>query len=475
MTHFPGDDYQTYVSQALTYHRKRRPSRAIIGGIKNFIDFRDFTPNYLNKTIKGWEEYVYIDTKNKTAKITYADPLSTQQAGYWNITEGTLEGFLELVDKYDKIFVHIDVQSRTFINLWHNTYAKKVRWLYEAQEKMRDTLSIIPFGTFDYEMYYCMGFAGGGRSAGMFYEREIMFPDGRTYEPNSGGSNWGVWQKYRDRYPGISNLALSFKMLKITPALNKEYYDRIGKIPLTPYVTASMLDHGDVSSMFFCHNFRDTGKKNPRAQKSVFTGAGKNRARPDQHRFITGDAVICDKCTLNYSCKLYRKGGLCIVDGSEGSELIKKFKSDKAKDIVEGMQYLLVEEVVILENELEKRKRQIADGEKPDLTPAQIAKQINSVMAHGEKVAKLKDPSLTKPKVNINMPAIPSAPQQGKVIEGEVDNRPQLETMNDRDKQALIRRMESLGYNRANITQETMQEFLIAEKSNLPQLGEATF
>lgn len=468
MTYFPGEDYLTYVSYALTYPRRARPSRAIVGGIRKFIDVKDFTPDYLDRRIKGWEEYVYVDEKNQTVKITYADPLSTEQAGYWNIRAGTLDELVDLSYKYSKIFVHIDEQSRTFINMWKPKYSKKVRWLYEIQERMRDTLSIIVYGTFDYEVYYCMGLAGGGRSAGIFYEREIIFPDGRSHPNNNNGQSWGPWTHYRNKYPNVSNLALSFRMLKITPILNKEFYEE--KVPFNPYENAKRYDAADISSFFFCRNFRNKGKTDFIKRKAVYSKGG-NATRPDQHRFLYGDGALCDKCTLNYCCKLYRKGGVCIVAGTEGSDLVKKFMSDKATDIVSGMQYLLAEEVVILENELERRKKEISEGMDPSVPMREITRQINSVMAHGEKVAKLKDPSLTKPKVNITMPAVPGKTHQGEIIEGEIDNTPRLETMSDREKQDLIRRMERVGYNRKSITVTAMREFLEAESKNVHQLS----
>ena len=470
-TYFPGEDYLTYDSKALTYDRRARPARAIIGGITKFIDYKDFSPAYLDRKIKGWEEYVYIDEENKTAKITYADPLSSEQAGYWHFKDGTLDELLELSDKYSKIFVHITDSSRTFINMWKVAYHKRARWLYDIQNVYRDRLAIIPFGTFDYELYYCMGMAGGGRSASMFYEREIVFPDGRSYPPTRSGQTWGPWIKYRKQYPGVSNLALSFLMLKKTPILNKKFYEN--KPEFNAHMIASQLKPWDVCNFYFARNYRNLGKPNFVKSQNILRGT--NALRPDQHRFLNGDGVLCDKCTLSYACKIYRKGGVCLVDGTEGSELVQLFKSDKAEDIVKGMQYILVEEVVILENELERRKSALASGDEEALEkvakPAQISKMMNSVLSHGEKVAKLKDPSLTKPKVNITMPAIPGQQNNGKVIEGEIDNTPRLESMSDRDKADLIRRMEKLGYNRASISQQTMQEFLEAERKNTPALG----
>lgn len=93
-----------------------------------------------------------------------------------------------------------------------------------------------------------------------------------------------------------------------------------------------------------------------------------------------------------------------------------------------------------------------------------LGKEINQMLTNAASFAKLKDPSLTKPKVqvNVNQPQLPTG---GNYIDGEVVvDVPAIEAMSDRDKSAIIRDMVKAGWNRASITRDDMVEFINSNK-----------
>ncbi|MBT8212450.1 MAG: hypothetical protein KJN71_04800 [Acidimicrobiia bacterium] len=86
-----------------------------------------------------------------------------------------------------------------------------------------------------------------------------------------------------------------------------------------------------------------------------------------------GDMIVCDGCSLQLSCKLYREGSVCNVPQSDGSKLAKFFGSKDSDVIVDGLVGILelqekratralsLEETRIQMNE--ERQRQLDAGE----------------------------------------------------------------------------------------------------------------
>jgi hypothetical protein len=108
-----------------------------------------------------------------------------------------------------------------------------------------------------------------------------------------------------------------------------------------------------------------------------------------------GDMVTCDTCSLQDSCKLYREGAVCSVRGSETSALANMFKSRDSGLIIDGLGTVLAAQTDRLQRGME------SEEEFGELDP-EVSKMMNHIFSNGIKLAKLVDPTLTKPLVQIN-------------------------------------------------------------------------
>lgn len=456
MTYFPGASYQTYFYRAFTYPRRRRPARLDLGGATRYIE--DIPPDLLKmaQLTPHWKEYVHI-IGDGTADIYYRDG-RRDVAGVWDFNVGDLEELIRLTQEYKKIFIHVHGTARNITNMWKARYYKHARYMWELQSLFRDKVDMIIYGLFDYEMYYCMGLSGGGAAAGKFYEYEIVLPDGRG-AARGNGFDPGIWKIVMEKVGKKSNLATSIAVWLKVPEFNRDFYKRRFESPKDSLLESKKLTKADVANFYFCRNYRDIGA-DP-FNRSQHVKKGINSLRPDQHRFLAGDGVICSHCSLSYCCRFYRKNGVCVVADTDGRDFVDKFKSDKVEDILSGMQDLLGEEAYFLRESIDRNKKLIAKGEKPDKG---LGKEINQMLTNAASFAKLKDPSLTKPKVqvNVNQPQLPTG---GNYIDGEVVvDVPAIEAMSDRDKSAIIRDMVKAGWNRASITRDDMVEFINSNK-----------
>lgn len=108
-----------------------------------------------------------------------------------------------------------------------------------------------------------------------------------------------------------------------------------------------------------------------------------------------GDMITCDTCSLSDTCKLSREGAVCTVQGSETNPLAKAFQSRDSGKIIDGLGTILGAQVTRLERGME------SEEEFGELDP-EVTKVMNQLFTNGVKLAKLVDPSLTKPLVQIN-------------------------------------------------------------------------
>lgn len=108
------------------------------------------------------------------------------------------------------------------------------------------------------------------------------------------------------------------------------------------------------------------------------------------------DRFACDVCIMHNTCKLYREGAVCAVEGTEAVALSKAFGTRNADRIIDGLSQLLEKQAERLEDAMAAEDPQ---NPNPDVT-----RQVNSVFANGVKLAKLIDPTLAGgPKVTVNV------------------------------------------------------------------------
>jgi hypothetical protein len=108
-----------------------------------------------------------------------------------------------------------------------------------------------------------------------------------------------------------------------------------------------------------------------------------------------GDMINCDTCTLADGCKLYREGAVCTVKGSETSPLAELFKSRDSGRIIDGLGTILAAQTKRLEMGMETE-------EDLEVLDPEVTKIMNQLFTNGVKLAKLINPNLTKPLVQIN-------------------------------------------------------------------------
>jgi len=149
-----------------------------------------------------------------------------------------------------------------------------------------------------------------------------------------------------------------------------------------------------------------------------------------------GDKIVCDSCSLAETCKEYREGAVCSVKGSETGVLAKMFQSRSSDKILDGLGAILGAQVNRLERGME------SEEEFGELDP-EVSKLMNSVFANGVKLAKLVDPTLTKPLVQIN---------NSSAVAGASPKELGA---------AVIRELESQGIRREDITPAMFEQMLL--------------
>jgi hypothetical protein len=162
-----------------------------------------------------------------------------------------------------------------------------------------------------------------------------------------------------------------------------------------------------------------------------------------------GDKLACDTCSLAVSCRYYREGAVCAVPDSDLADLADYFNTRDADAIIEGLGDLLASQMLRLQNgmELESKKG-------GDLSPA-VTTLFDKIFKDGVTLAKLINPMLAKPALQINVANAGDLPSAG--------NKQALMA-------AVIGELEARGVARADITEE-MVTGLLEERAAQVALG----
>lgn len=158
--------------------------------------------------------------------------------------------------------------------------------------------------------------------------------------------------------------------------------------------------------------------QNPREQVDPNSGV-MELAGPQQLAVAQpGDKINCDTCSLQLACKLYRQGSVCTLPKSEAKDLAKMFGTRDADTIIDALGHLVGRQAVRVE-------RGMAEEEVLGVLDPQVAKDLNSTIDNGIKLAKLVDPSRaggTQVSVNVGAPgaATQVAMQSPNTIVGQI-------------------------------------------------------
>lgn len=144
---------------------------------------------------------------------------------------------------------------------------------------------------------------------------------------------------------------------------------------------------------------------NPNPEPPKTTRIMRKHMKPQE-----GDMLLCDMCSLQNNCRYFRAGEVCIVPDSETKHLSEFFASRDPEVIMTGLTTLVATGTRRLEKALEAE----SNNEKGELDP-EVTKIINQIFQQGEKLVKLRDPSLKGgPRVSIT--------NQTAILAGEAKN-----------------------------------------------------
>jgi hypothetical protein len=100
-----------------------------------------------------------------------------------------------------------------------------------------------------------------------------------------------------------------------------------------------------------------------------------------------GTKVVCNACTLQLSCKQFRRDEVCSLTDSDTGKLARLFGTRDSRGIVDGLQALAMLQANRLETAVS------IEEELGDISP-EVSKLINSLFSQGVTLAKLLDPTL---------------------------------------------------------------------------------
>lgn len=179
--------------------------------------------------------------------------------------------------------------------------------------------------------------------------------------------------------------------------------------------------------------------KNAKENKEVLETDGRIFTK-NNLKIQGGDKFHCDTCTLMLACKLFRKGAVCAVPGTEPENLIKLFSTRDSEKIIDGL-------VVLQQVNASRLQEGMAKEEQTGELNSYVSDIIKTLFSQGEKLAKLVNPALRGgPAVSVNI-------GNSAATQINFGNPKQLVAQ-------VINELESKGVSREDITPELIQGFL---------------
>lgn len=153
-----------------------------------------------------------------------------------------------------------------------------------------------------------------------------------------------------------------------------------------------------------------------------------------------GDKVTCNSCSLQDDCQYFRTDAVCSLPDSETSALANYLNSRNADRLVDAMGTMLSAQAKRLE-------RAVKEEENYGEYSPEVTKMLNQLFANTLKLAKVIDPNLTKPQVQITLGA-------GVVGQAQAGSPQQLVA-------AAMKALEDQGYTREEMTPDLVKEMVL--------------
>lgn len=170
----------------------------------------------------------------------------------------------------------------------------------------------------------------------------------------------------------------------------------------------------------------------------------KGESLPPKSAESPGDKISCNHCTLWRLCSRYREGAVCTVPGTDGKKLSESFNTTDSGKIVGGLQKILAMKSDRLERAMGEENFQ--EGLDPH-----VDKMLSSLFKDGVTLAKLVDPSLSRPLVQINA----GQQQQGPALTAGASHVDARQLM-----ASVVAQLEAKGHRREDITEDMVDEML---------------
>lgn len=330
-----------------------------------------------------------------------------------------------IADDYDAVLADVPVDERPVPNQEHRVVITNLpnsslsssrpfyRHLAELQEEYPEVI-IHLHGSYSYKIIFGMGYRSGD------FEPRTAAANGRIFLPNGKELPFARAVGYTQ---WVNLLGMSVTDLKV-PRNRCIFNIKSAK-------HAAEFYNQDIKFKTRGSHFVD-----PDSPTTVVPTTSASRSRSAMSP-VEGDKITCDTCSLAPSCKYYREGAACSMPGSETNPLVKLFKTRDSDRIIDGLGTILGAQAQRLERGME------AEDDMDTLDP-EVTKIMNQLFTNGVKLAKLVDPSLTKPMVQINT---------GKAQQVANASPNQLAAQ-------VVRALEDEGIKRENITPEMFERML---------------
>ena len=251
---------------------------------------------------------------------------------------------------------------------------KFLRHLKELQEDYPDCI-IHVHGLYGWRTAFGLGFGSAD------VEPRIAAQKGKVHLPS------GKEEKYErvQAHPQWVT-ALGFKPVDLAVPRNRCMYNIKSAVWAGKYYTE-------------LYNFktRDTGGTvDHESPNSEFAPAETKSHMSGKSKPEDGDRFVCNTCSLQRECKYFREGAVCTVPGAEPTELAKFFNSRDSNLIIDGLGTLVAANTRRLERGMQIEE---IDG---DIDP-NVSRIMGQVFDQGVKLAKLINPALAGPKVQVNV------------------------------------------------------------------------
>ncbi|URG17371.1 terminase small subunit [Rhodococcus phage Mbo2] len=378
---FPGENYLMYSQNPLV---KTDLAAYLASGLNKFLFteepgkhrhiFRDLELVKERFAGKSWE---FVTVTGDTAKIHRPDGVS--EAPVWSMADDDGDRLRALAAaKEPVVFVRFPIARGVY------SPTRADRDLWEVALDCPDT-TLIGFGGFDARVFFQMGLHGGaiafrddwGRARGWQWT-----PEGRvTGTPST--SLWSDHELLTNRALATNRMYQFLTFAQVVPVFVKEFFEGVLRMETPEYAVAEALK-----------KFRQL------PLKSLFAHTGKRKPPT-----LEGDEILCDTCSLQYACRIYKKGSVCALPGKEFTRIAEFFGTRDSDDIIDGIAKILGMQAnrfeQLLEEEENRRVEARSKGEPtPPLDP-EVNKVANDLQKNGERLAKLVNPLLTRPQVAI--------------------------------------------------------------------------